>query len=163
MISGFGFVLRDTFIEAGHGKKARAFFEKNFVINDPNAPGGKRFYQGRFLIRTRKPGDELNVWFGFCQDPGEVYRDGGALNSLALVNAKAVSEKEAAAMERDPAKVDLVIRFRDMESIAGLLGREQVDVVGLLLENVVQLTGHVGHLFKLGAIAKGVEFFLADV
>ena len=70
---GFGVVLLDTFILKDHGKKSREFFEKNFVITDPNAPGGERFYQGRFLIRTRKPGDELNVWFGFCQDPEEVY------------------------------------------------------------------------------------------
>jgi len=162
---GFGFVLRDTFIEEGHGAKARAFFARNFVITDPNAPGGRRFYQGRFLIRTRKPGDELNVWFGFCQDPDAIYRadgDGDALNSLAIVSAKALSEEEADEIQRDPAQVDLVIRFRDLESIAGLVGREKVDVVGLLLENAVQLTGHAGHLFKLGAIAKSVELFLAE-
>ena len=29
-------------------------------------------------------------------------------------------------------------------------------------ENAVQLTGHAGHLFKLGAIAKGIELFLKE-
>ena len=160
---GFGYVMRDCRLNKGQSKKAMDFLDENFIIRDPNSPGGQRFYQGKFLLCTRKPGDNMNVWLRFCAEPDELFIDtpfGRSVNSLKVVETDVVDEDEAAGLERDPDKVDLVIRFKDIDSIVGLIGRDGVDIVGLLLENVVQLTGNVGHLFKLGAIAKNIELDL---
>lgn len=157
---GFGFLLRDAHLSQEKSDKAKAFFEESFVIVDPNADGGKRYYQGKFLIRTSHPGDDMNVLLRFCPDPDKLYVKtpfGEALNSLAVAETRVLSEAEADKIEQDPSQVDLVVRFKDTPSIIGLLGRPDVDIVGLLLENVVQLTGHVGHLFKLGAIATDIQ------
>lgn len=151
----FGFiVLKDL------PNKSLDFFDKNFVILDPNAEGGKRYYQGKLLIRTRKPEDDMNVLLEFCPDPDKLFIGGPAgkvLNPLAVVSTKTPSEETADEIEKAPDKVDLVIRFKDVESIMGLLKRPDVDMVGLLLENLVQLTGNVGHLFKLAAIAANIK------
>ncbi len=163
---GFGYVLRDCLLNKQQSEKAMAFFDENFIFTDPNAIDGQRFYQGKFLLRTRKPGDNMNVWLRFCPKPDELFIDspfGRSINSLKVVETDVVGEDKAAQLERDPDKVDLVIRFKDIDSIVGLIGREDVDIVGLLLENVVQLTGNVGHLFKLGAIAKNIELELGLV
>jgi len=160
---GFGYVLRDCLLNKEQSEKAMAFFDENFIFTDPNAINGQRFYQGKFLLRTRKPGDNMNVWLRFCPEPEDLFIDsifGRTINSLKVVETNVVDEDEAARLERDPDKVDLVIRFKDIDSIVGLIGREDVDIVGLLLENVVQLSGNVGHLFKLGAIAKNIELEL---
>lgn len=157
---GFGYVMRDSLIDQERSDKAMKFFEDNFVFIDPNAPGGKRYYQGTFLIRTRKGGDDLNVYMKFCDEPEKLFIDnpfdlteGPCLNPLAVVSSEALTEKEADRIEQDPDKVDLVMRFKDIASILKLAERTEVDGVGLLLENVVQMKGNVGHLFKLGAIA----------
>jgi len=163
---GFGYVMRDCLLDKQQSKKAMEFFDENFIFRDPNASDGQRFYQGKFLLRTRKPGDNMNVWLRFCPEPDELFVDtpfGRNINSLKVVATDVVDEDEATRLERDPDKVDLVIRFKDIDSIVGLIGREDVDIVGLLLENVVQLTGNVGHLFKLGAIAKNIELELGLV
>jgi negative regulator of genetic competence, sporulation and motility len=73
------------------------------------------------------------------------------------VQTKVLSEQEAEELEHEPDKVDLVIRFKDVESILGLIGGANVDIVGMLLDNVVQLKGNVGHLFKLGAIGANIQ------
>jgi len=140
--------------------KSQKFFEENFVIVDPEIDGGKRYYQGKFLIRTRKPEDDMNVLLKFCPDPDELFigsSSKGILNPLAVVSTKTLTEEKADKIEKNPDKVDLVIRFKDVESIMQLLKRPDADMVGLLLENLVQLTGNVGHLFKIGAIAANVE------
>lgn len=140
-----------------------AFFEDNFVIIDPNAPSGRRYYQGKFLIRTSRRDDDMNVLLKFCPKPEQLYMEtpfGKSLNSLAVVSTEVLNEAAADRIEQDASQVDLVIRFKDVESILGLLGRQGVDIVGLLLENLVQLTGHVGHLFKLGAIATDIQLSL---
>lgn len=160
---GFGFLLRDGLLDPEQTEKARAFFEENFVMRDPNAPDGIRYYQGKFLIRTRKAADDMNVWLGFCPDPEALFRqdkDGPRLNPQAIVVTKTLTEAQAERMEKDPDQVDLIIRFKDVESILGLVGRPDADIVGLLLENQVQLTGNFGHLFKFGAIGKNVELAL---
>jgi len=59
---GFGYVMRDSLISQSRSDEAQIFFEDNFVFIDPNAPNGKRYYQGKFLIRTRKENDDLNVY-----------------------------------------------------------------------------------------------------
>jgi hypothetical protein len=108
----------------------------------------------------------MNVWLRFCPQPDELFVDttfGRTINSLKVVETEVVDEDTAARLERDPDKVDLVIRFKDIDSIIGLVGNDDVDIVGLLLKNVVQLTGNVGHLFKLGAIAKNIEIELGLV
>ncbi len=163
---GFGYIMRDCLLDREQAEKALAFFDENFVIRDPNAPGGQRYYQGRFLLRTRKPGDNMNVWLRFCPEPDELFVDGPfgrGIDSLKVVQADVVDEAEAGRLESDPDKVDLVIRFRDIDAILGLVGNEDVDIVDLLLKNVVQLTGNVGHLFKLGAIATNIEIELGLV
>lgn len=157
---GFGYVMRDSLLDKARAEKAQAFFNENLVFIDPNAPGGQRFYQGQFLFRTRKAGDNMNVWLRFCPNPDEIFIDtpfGRTINSLAIVTTEVLTENDAEKLERDIDKVDLVVRFKDIDSIVALIGRDSVDMVGLLLENVVQLTGNVGHLFKLGAIARNIE------
>ncbi len=160
---GFGYLLCGNLADEVRSQKAKAFFEDNFVIIDPNAPGGRRYYQGKFLIRTSKRGDDMNVLMKFCPEPGKLYVGtpfGEALNPLAVVSTEVMNESEADKIEKDPRQVDLVIRFKDVESILGLLQRPNADIVGLLLENLVQLTGHVGHLFKLGAIGTDIQLSL---
>jgi len=160
---GFGYVMRDSLLDEERSKKALNFFNDNFVFTDPNSPTGESYYQGKFLIRTRKPGDDMNVYLKFCEDPSDLFTNtpfGRCLNPLAVVSTEVLDEAEAQRIEKNPDLVDLVIRFKDINSILGLIGRTDVDIVGLLLENIVQLTGNVGHLFKLGAIAKDTEIEL---
>ncbi|MDD1624814.1 MAG: hypothetical protein LUO94_08645 [Methylococcaceae bacterium] len=157
---GFGFVMRDSLLNQQQAAQARAFLEENFVIIDPEALGGKRYYQGKFLIRTRRAGDDMNVLFCFCPHPERLLKQmpwGETINSMEVVQTKVLSEQEAEELEHEPDKVDLVIRFKDVESILGLIGGANVDIVGMLLDNVVQLKGNVGHLFKLGAIGANIQ------
>ena len=158
---GFGFVLREGLV-GGHKDKALAFFNENFLFTDPESPGGIRYYQGKFLIRTREPGDDMNVWLRFCPQPEKLFLDKAHtfVNHEAVVTATVLNEDAADLLETQSDKVDLVIRFKDVQSITGLLGRSNMDMTGLLLENLVQMSGNVGHLFKLGAIAKNVELSL---
>ena len=163
---GFGYIMRDCVLDQQRSEKALAFFDENFIFRDPNAPNGQRYYQGKFLIRTRKAGDNMNVWLRFCPQPDELFSDtpfGRTINSLKVVATDVIDEGKANEIENDPNQVDLVIRFKDIDAILGLIGRDNVDIVGLLLENLVQLTGNVGHLFKLGAIAKNIELELGLV
>ncbi len=155
---GFGYILQDSLFK-NQSEKAMAFFNENFVIRDPNAEGGKRYYQGKFLIRTKEAGDDMNVWLRFCPKPEALFKE-ATLVPLAVIATEALSEEEADRLEKDPDRVDLVIRFKDVRSILGLIGRSEIDMTGLLLENVVQMSGNVGHLFKIGAIAKNIELSL---
>jgi len=160
---GFGFLLRDSLLNKKQAEKAEKFFRENFEITDPQAEGGKRYYQGKFLIRTNKPGDDMNVYFRFCPKPEALYKKtpfGKALDSSAVVSAEALTEEEAAKIEKDPDRVDMVLRFKDVKSIVGLVGRSEFDTASLLLENIVQITGNTVHLFKFGAIAKNIELEL---
>ncbi len=154
---GFGLILSDGLLSEAQSGRADAFFADNFEITDPMAPEGKRYYQGQFLIRTRRAGDDMNVLLQFCPNPGQLYCQmpwGLSLDPFAVVQTRVMDEAQADKLERD---VDLVIRFKDAETILGLAGQPNVDIVGLLLQNLVQLTGNVGHLFKLGAIAADVQ------
>ena len=158
---GFTLILRNGLLDEAQSRRAQRFFEDNFEITDPQSEGGKRYYQGRFLIRTRRAGDDMNVLLEFCPEPDELYCDmpwGRSLAPFAVVHTRAMDEQEADVMERT---VDLVIRFKDAETIIGLIGQPDVDIVGLLLKNLVQLTGNVGHLFKLGAISADVQRMIA--
>ncbi|WP_292992707.1 hypothetical protein [Nitrosomonas sp.] len=161
---GFGFLINPGLSES-QAKKAQRFFENNFVIKDPNVPGGIRYYQGKILIRTRKPQDDMNVLIKFCPDPKALFIQtpfGKQLNPVAIVATEALSEAHAEQIERDPNKVDLVIRFKDTQAILGLAERPDADVVQLLLENLVQITGNFGHMFKFGAIGKNVQMVMKD-
>ncbi|MDD2722003.1 MAG: hypothetical protein PHH47_11915 [Gallionella sp.] len=154
---GFSLILREGLLDEAHSHRAREFFADNFEITDPMVAGGKRYYQGRFLIRTRQAGDNMNVLVEFCPEPDKLYCTmpwGQALLPFEVVRSRTMDEAEAEQMERH---VDLVIRFRDARTILGLIGQPDVDIVGLLLKNLVQLTGNVGHLFKLGAIGSEVQ------
>lgn len=154
---GFGYILREGLLDEAHSHRARAFFADNFEIADPMVVGGKRYYQGRFLIRTRQAADDMNVLVEFCPEPEKLYCTmpwGEALLPFEVVRSRTMDEAEAERMER---QVDLVIRFKDARTILGLVGQPDVDIVGLLLKNLVQLTGNVGHLFKLGAIGAEVQ------
>jgi len=157
---GFAYVMRDSLLDRERAEKALRFFQDNFVMEDPTVPGGERYYQGKFLIRTRKAKDDMNVYLSFCEKPEALFTDtpfGRCLNPLAVVSTKILDEARAQRLEESPDKVDLVIRFKDNRAILSLIGKEDVDIVGMLLDNVVQLTGNVGHLFKLGAIAAETE------
>ncbi len=161
---GFGFLTSEGLSDS-KAEKAQTFFEENFVINDPNVEGGIRYYQGKILIRTRQPQDDMNVLIQFCPHPSHLYIQtplGQRLNPNAIVATKALSETEADQIEYDPDKVDLIIRFKDTQAILSLAERPDADVVQLLLENLVQITGNFGHMFKFGAIGKSVQQILSD-
>jgi hypothetical protein len=162
---GFGFLINPGLSES-QAKKAQHFFENNFVIKDPNVASGIRYYQGKILIRTRKPQDDMNVLIRFCPDPEALYIQtpfGRQLNPAAIVTTEALSETEADRIECDPNAVDLMIRFKDTQAILGLAGRPNVDVAQLLIENLVQITGNFGHMFKFGAIGMNVQMALKDI
>lgn len=157
---GFGYLMRDSIVNRGQRERAENFFNENFVITDSTIPGGKRYYQGKFLIRTKQPDDDMNVLLKFCPQPGKLYKEtplGTFLDPFAVVITETLTEKQADRIEKDPNQVDLVINFKDAKSIKGLLKQPDVDMAGLLLDNVVQITGNLGHLFKLGAIAQHVK------
>lgn len=160
---GFGLAMRPSPFRRKPTRKAQAFFDENFVILDPTAPDGRRYYQGKFLIRTKKPGDDMNVLLRFCPDPDKLFRRVLWFNLLdpkAVADTEVLTEEEADRIQQDPGRVDLVIRFPDVDATLDLVRSADVDIVDLLLENAVQITGHVGHLFKLGAIAKNIELAL---
>lgn len=152
---GFGFLIYEG-LGGSRAQKARTFFSENFIMQDPNTEAGIRYYQGQFLIRTLKPEDDMNVYIRFCPDTDSLFSD-GRLNPGAIVSAEAVTEEEAEQIEKDPDKVDLVIRFKDMKAILGLIERPDADAVQLLLENQVQITGNFGHMFKFGAIGNSAQ------
>jgi len=161
---GFGFVMRDSVLNEKQAVQAKEFFKNNFELIEPES-NKVDHYQGKFLIRTSKADDQMNVYLQFCPDPENLYVDtplGRCFNSLAVIKTDVLSEEEADKLETDPNQVDLVIRFRDINSILNLIGKEDIDIVGLLLENVVQLRGNVGHLFKLGNIATDIELLLEN-
>jgi len=155
---GFSFLACDK-LDVVKKTRARGFFEENFVMNDPEADRGVRYYQGKFLIRTTKPEDDMNVYIRFCPDIERLF-DGDDINPMHIVEAEALTEEEAEEIERDPERLDLVIRFKDIKAILGLIERANVGPVQLLLENQVQLTGNFGHMFKFGAIGKNVQLAL---
>lgn len=162
---GFGFWVHNSLLDEVQARKAKAFFEDNFVLLDPYAEAGQRYYQGKFLIRTSRPGDDMSVLLRFCPYPERLYLDtpfGKALDPLAVAETRVLSEADADALEQEPERVDLVIRFKDSQAIIALMARPNVDIAGLLLENLVQLRGHVGHLFKLGAIASDIQLRLSS-
>ncbi len=158
--AAFGLVMCEGFLSRQRKQEAQDFFEENFVISDPNAPGGKRYYQGNFLITTKQPGDDMNVWLRFCPDPTQLFSGHGGkreLDQKAVVHAEQLTEEEAAAICDDRSKVDLIIEFRDIDAIVGIVKAGSADIVSLLLANLVQMRGNLGHMFKVGAIAKNVE------
>jgi hypothetical protein len=160
---GFGFILRDSLLGKEQADKAQTFFDENFITTNPEVDGGIEYYQGKFLIRTSKPEDDMNVWFRFCPDPDRLYRDtpfGKCLDPDAVVAVEVLNEDEARQVAADPDKVDLVISFKDVETIIGLVNKPDADIAGLLLENLVQVQGNVGHMFKFGAIGKNIEIEL---
>ena len=90
--------------------KRNSFFEENFIVIDDD--GREALYQGKFLIRTRQPDDQMNVWFAFLQTNGFLeplrrllkgIRDKtedridfySILQSTDLVSTKTLNEKEA--------------------------------------------------------------------
>lgn len=168
---GLCFVMRYSLLNRKQAKKAEAFFRENFEIRDPEAPNGIRYYQGKILVRTEKPEDDMNVYLRFCPDREALFKKGllgsirkalfgTALDTSAVVSTDVLKEEEAGRLQKDPEKVDLVISFRDVKSIVDLVRRPSLDMGSLLVENVVQMKGNVGHLFKFGAIAKNVELAL---
>jgi len=161
---GFGFLISEGLTDE-KAEQAQAFFDENFVIRDPYAPGGIRYYQGKILIRTRKPEDDMNVLIRFCPDPESLHYKspvGKRFNPCGIVDTQVLTEKEAEQIEQDPDRVDLVIRFKDSKAILSLTERPDADVVQLLLENLVQITGNFGHMFKFGAIGKNIQALLME-
>ncbi len=141
-------------------KKDMDFLVDNFEILDSNVEGGKRYYQGRILFRTDKQGDDMNVLLEFCPDPEKLFRDtifGRVPDPGAIVSTKVLKEKEADQIENDPDKVDIVILFKDIKAILGLMENPNIDLVNLLLDNLMHVRGNVGHIFKFGSIATNLK------
>jgi hypothetical protein len=155
--------------------KRNSFFEENFIILDDK--GKEALYQGKFLIRTMQPDDQMNVWFGFSQgswllDPliriakkiRDITKDRidlySFLRSITLVSTKTLNEKQADEYENDPNRVDLVLRFKDIPSIYGLLQSQDLDMVDLMFKNLLQIYGNQNHMYKLGAITRNLQLAL---
>lgn len=141
-------------------KKDRDFFADNFEILDKSVEGGKRYYQGKFLFRTDKKGDDMNVLLEFCPEPEKIYKNtifGRFPDPKAIVSTSVLKEEEAERIANDPDKVDIVIFFKDVNSIIGLAGNPDLDMVNLLLGNLMHVRGNVGHLFKFGSIATNIK------
>ncbi|MCP4255814.1 MAG: hypothetical protein GY775_20925 [Candidatus Scalindua sp.] len=141
-------------------KKDIDFLVENFEIQDSSVEGGKRYYQGRILFRTDKQGDDMNVLLEFCPDPDKLFRNtifGRVPDPGTIVSTKVLKEKDADKIENNPDKVDIVILFRDIEAILGLMKNPNIDLVGLLLDNLMHVRGNVGHIFKFGAIATNLK------
>ncbi len=169
---GLAFVMRGSVLSRSQGRKAEGFFRENFEIRDPDTPSGIRYYQGKFLVRTSKPEDDMNVYLKFCPEPEALFTGGWrgrvkkalfgtALNSWAVVETDTLTEERAEMLAHDPEMVDLIISFKDVRAIIGLAEAGQdFDMGQLLLENVVQMKGNVGHLFKFGAIGNNIQLAL---
>ncbi len=155
--------------------KKNSFFEENFIILDDS--GQEALYQGKFLIRTRQPDDQMNVWFGFLQGNGLLAPLGSffkelrdktedridlysILRSTDLVSTKTLSEAEADQYENDPDRVDLILRFKDIPSIYGLLQSQSLNMVDLMFKNLLQIYGNQNHMYKLGAITRNLQLAL---
>ncbi len=141
-------------------KKDMDFFVENFEILDSSVEGGKRYYQGRILFRTDKQGDNMNVLLEFCPNPEKLFRNtvfGRVPNTDAIVSTTVLVEKDAEQIENDPDKVDVVILFKDVQAIIGLAENPNIDLVGLLLDNLMHVRGNVGHIFKFGSIATNLK------
>ena len=82
------------------------------------------------------------------------------LKSADLVSTKTLSEVEADRFENDPDRVDLVLRFKDIPSIYGLLKSQSLDMVDLMFKNLLQISGNQNHMYKLGAITKNIQLAL---
>ena len=141
-------------------KKDRDFLADNFEILDPGVEGGKRYYQGKILFRTDKQEDDMNVLLKFCPEPGKLYKNtifGRFPDPDAIVSTSVLKEEEAERIANDPDKVDVVILFKDVKAIIGMIGNPDVDLVNLLLDNIMHIRGNVGHLFKFGSIATNIK------
>ena len=155
--------------------KRNSFFEENFIIL--NDKGHHDLYQGRFLIRTQEPHDQMNVWFGFLQSEGLFNKLGNVfmdirektndridfysiLKSTDLVSTKVLSEQDADDYENNPDRVDLVLRFKDIPSIYGLLQSNDLNMVELMFKNLLQIYGNQNHMYKLGAITRNLQLAL---
>ncbi len=57
----------------------------------------------------------------------------------------------------DADKVDIVILFKDVKAIVGLMDNPNIDLVNLLLDNLMHVRGNVGHIFKFGSIATNLK------
>lgn len=145
-------------------KNALNYFTENFEIVDPTVNGGKRYYQGKFLFRTDKPDDNMNVMLKFCPEPERLFKNSlfgsRILNPDAIVSTEVLTEEAANAIENDPNNVDVVIYFKDVQTILGLVGKPDMDLVNMLLGNLVHIKGNVGHIFKFGSIAANLKSIL---
>lgn len=139
-------------------RKNRDFLRENFEMIGPNAV--RSYYQGKILFRTDKKGDNMNVLLKFCPEPEKIYKNtifGKFQNPDAIVSTNVLEEKEADSIENDPGRVDVVILFKDIQAIIGLIGKPDIDLVNLLLDNLMHVKGNVGHLFKFGSIAANIK------
>ncbi len=169
--AGLRVAMRRSLLSRSKARKVDEFFRENFEIRDPDTPGGIRYYQGKILMRTDRPEDDMNVYLRYCPDPDALFRRGFAgifrkalfgstLDTGAVVATEVITEEEAEELIKDPEKVDLVISFRDAQAIIGLISASKIDSGQLLLSNIARVTGNIGHLFKFGAIARNIQLEL---
>ena len=137
--------------------KGMEFFKSNFEEININDKSDVHYYNGRFLFRTDKPGDNMNVLLSFCPDQDNLFKDNGAVDPFAVVSTKLMKEKEADAIQYDMDKVDFVIYLKDVKTMFSLaFGGQNLDLVGMLMNNMMHVKGNVGHIFKFGAIGQNI-------
>ncbi len=161
------FVLKSVFLaimcDAYFNRdKAKEFFLENFEIDDDTVPGGKRYYEGKFLFRTDRPGDNMNVLLKFCHDPDALFDDDGYVDPDAVVSTKTLEEHEADKIEEAPDKVDFVIYFKDIAAMIGLIGMKDLDPITMLMNNVMHVKGNAGQIGKFGSIATNIVELLKE-
>jgi hypothetical protein len=173
MYTGFYQVNTDfiKFLQGGPEQQELARKETNFFT----VLEGKLV--AKVMALTRQPDDQMNVWFGFLQGNGLLAPLGNffkelrdktedridfysILKSTDLVSTKTLSEAEADQYENDPDRVDLVLRFKDISSIYGLLQSQSLNMVDLMFTNLLQIYGNQNHMYKLGAITRNLQLAL---
>ena len=137
--------------------KGMAFFRSNFEMININDKSDIHYYNGRFLFRTDKLADNMNVLLKFCPDQDKLFKDNGEVDPFAVVSTKTMNEEEANTIQYDMDEVDFVIYLKDVETMFRLAFEGQnLDLVGMLMNNMMHVKGNVGHIFKFGAIGQNI-------
>jgi hypothetical protein len=128
-------------------------FAEDFEMLDD--VGNLTYYHGRFLIRT-KENRGMNVWFGFAQDFDPKSKR-SLYDKLKRVTVRTLSDEDAERAEHNLFGADLIIRFKNIETMQELFTETNVDVAQLLLDGKLQVYGNLNHLFRLGAIFEKLQ------
>ena len=102
----------------------------------------------------------MSQQIGHMRADGVPYAEAAEVAGSVARGESTLSEAEADEYENDPDRVDLVLRFKDIPSIYGLLQSQRLDMVDLMFKNLLQIYGNQNHMYKLGAISRNLQLAL---